>query len=301
MEQGTDCGKIQKLFREILRSKKDLNILFEKCLQWNDDKFEKVKVAQFIMIRMIDIIKNELHIPAFDPEKEISADNFETLKRYLKSSKKKSLNTFFAEYAEAKILFPGKLEQAEYIDGADFEWFKEILNGKSFNWFFLADQLAQFKIIFPDSFEHFAEKYWEKLKDMLENFDDHIRNDKDFDSYSHYVMNLKICFPDKFKELVLPEGLFNSDNIFEERQLGHMGMPIKWRATLHKLKKRKIIDPEKFNDEKLTDAMWKEAKMEWKGCLPFDPGNYIHFAYSMKVLAAKAIEISDQGVDIRLR
>lgn len=230
----------------------------------------------------------------FDPEKEISLDDWRNSKTYLENTRMGNYYGKWADFGQRamvmKLLFPERTTELN-LKGKDWEEMKKQLEtsyrhiGGEKN---IINQLMALKILFPEKFSKLKpEEYWDVMKTQL---DSNWKNGN-----ADWVGKMKVIFPERALELKI-------DNVFldnAKRRLNTLKSPALLDMWALQAMYMKIIFTEEVAELELDSKDWERMKKEldtdrrhnsWEA--------FLRRALRMKIFAAEKVEITEKGLEI---
>lgn len=247
--------------------------------------------------------EKEPEILTFDPERDITKEDWQNMKDEIDGFRKREDWFFFASKAmEMKTLAPERVSELNLNDN-DWQGMKKYLKqcreknesewGKWRNFFFVA---AGAKILFPEraSEINLDDVAWKGSEDLIETN----RGMHWWGDILKHAMEVKILAPDKGSEL----------DIIGEREWRLLKMRLErhrevnnWNNFSSIAMRIKIVFPERVSELKLDKAAWQGMRNELKKFREEDNRNgLISRAMSMKVLASEKVKVTDRGIELAM-
>lgn len=235
----------------------------------------------------------------FDPEKDITDEQWQKAKRRLERAKELEMWDHFARDAmRMKILFPERVAELN-LDNEVWQKMKKrresFFLGRIKEWGLFFEEAAEAKILFPERVSELEldEGIYEEGKKGIEA----LSKKGELAYLLNLVTNIKILFPEKSSELSLNEEIWKK--IEEQAQKwyeeNNWGMFSGWAASI------KICCPTKMARFNLNDRAWSGMKQESKEIYDSEDAQrkaiFLSQMMNMKILAAKEARITEQGIE----
>ena len=267
-----------------------------------EKSFEKIKPKEEMM---------------FDPEKEITEEEWGKMKDVLEKDRKEGKWQYFSIQARAmKILFPERTKELnlnqDAWQGMENEALEQLKSEfyREHKGYFASYWAADMKILFPEKTPKFMDEgSFQGTKDELER----LRKEHRWRVFSGLAARMKILFPERVGEFGISEDdwremkrgfeyvrkttkkeAFRREEYWEnpEKQVWH-GDLTREAASM------KILFPERVGELNLDKAAWQRMRKEleqyrkWGQWDDFAPD-----ASRMKILAAKKVEVDKSGLKV---
>ena len=226
----------------------------------------------------------------FDVETEIGEEGWEKIKAFYDSKRDKGRLSILAE--RLKIIFPDKIDRLD-LDGI---WEKlKALYGDNESLVINISSATTIKILFPERVSELdLESKWLAFK---EDFKGSSINKVGLGIYIKQASELKILFPNHIDELDL-------ESKWEDIKEGYekLKQEKRWLLVSNQLARFKMLFP-----EKMEELNWQENLGQMINNFRFDFGDNeglknanlaILMARNLKIIAAKEIKITDQGMEL---
>lgn len=241
--------------------------------------------------------KSEIKV-SFDPEKEITNEDWERMKENLKNRRGDNWPNFFIRAVEIKLLFPDRTAELRLDDERVLGAMKEGLGKyrQKNKWWQFSEAAMEAKILFPERAAELGldEQARKEMKKKL----DHYKENKSWGEFAEQAMRVKIVFPHKASELGLTEEFWKNQKKRLERprrnRYLYWGGDFAERAAV-----MKILFPERVPELGLNKETWEG--MEGYLVERRNHGQLANFskqAINMKILAAEEVKVSDNGLEI---
>lgn len=246
----------------------------------------------------------------FDPEKEITKDDWQELKTELKENRKaKDWYGFSCTAMNMKILDP-KIDIG--LDRAAKQGMKSELENprdrefqdvESYKWSKFAHQAAAMKILDPEMDLGLTKAQWQEMNDLL-------KDKSEWVDFCSLAVDMKILDPklDPEMDLGLDQDVRQKLRDYVDHHKKTQGHALYSSEFFELAAKVKILDPE--IDLGLDQAAWqrmrkhlriRETRIAHKP-LVYQPSadKFASQAAAMKILAAEKVEITDNGLEITM-
>lgn len=265
-----------------------------------EKSFEKIKPKEEIM---------------FDPEKEITEEEWGKMKDVLEKDRKEGKwQNFSIQARSMKILFPEKTKELnlnqDAWQGMENEAVEQLKAFEEHKWWFASHRAADMKILFPEKTPKFMdEDSFQGMKDELERS----RKEHRWSFFSKLAANMKILFPERVGEFGISENDWQEmkhtleylrKTTKEEalRRKDYWELPEKqvWRGDLtRQAASMKILFPKRVGELNLDKATWQRMQKELEQLREF--GQWDDFtpdASRMKILTAEKVEVDESGLKV---
>ena len=232
----------------------------------------------------------------FDPERDITEEDWEGMKNDTKKDRAEHMWYFFAKKVMSmNILLPEKMEELDLKNEETWQGMRDYLKkllkeGSSSD--HLVSYATAMKIIFPERFSEFyvGGEVWEGMKNRLNRE----REAANWWAFAILALEMKILFPDRSSE-------FLDDTAREgmEKLLKKMRSEKIWYNYFQQAMQAKVLFPDRASDLYPDKTAWKEIKEHLMRARTDSRGEtFLEIAMHMKLLAAEEIKITDQGLEI---
>lgn len=253
------------------------------------DEKEAMKLSDF---SLEDEEKEDMR---FDPEKDISNEEWQKMKEYLDEIGPDEQD-YYKYAAYMRLLFPERFSELGIDDRL---WDRMVGAYNSIRpSTVLLEMLTCAKILFPDRQILEDPNYDEKKKQMLSV----LREDRNFDFQSHSIVDYYIIAENIVAKMICDTQERDdfpslNDDVFEDLKKAWKGAYKKkeWIWCIHVGSDIKILFPEKFSELGVDDEFWRQAKEEIGHEL-----KDVERLVKMKILAADKVEVTDQGLEIEM-
>ncbi|NQV12911.1 MAG: hypothetical protein HQ530_01265 [Parcubacteria group bacterium] len=236
--------------------------------------------------------KNE---EGFDLNKNITEDNVEGLKRELATLRGLGhWGNYTRGVAEFKNLFPeciGEIDfdEKEILDGIKGELEKYRSDHSGRGWSFFIRSVYAFKMLFPDKINELdlSSEDWQRMRGRTL----HQHRDKSH----HLAMQMRVTSPVDAKDP------YSGDLTAEEVKevLDSKKENEEWQDYIKEAVCFRVLFPKKFNELQFDNEIWSEMRnVFYKQQKSNIMSATFRSAFFLKVLAAKEVKITDQGLEL---
>jgi len=262
------------------------------------------------MILQLEHLEQEEKAPHFDPERDISKEDWEKIKEDLEKMRENKDWRNFSELAKnAVILFPERKKEL-HLDEEVWKTLKELWeeNPEELNWFYFSSKAITIRSLFPERIDelNLGEGVWEKMKEGLEVW----RTNKNWLRFFSQAVGMMFFSPEKTEELNLNEEAWKAEReMLEYYQDKNLSKDFGYiYSHLENIKQAIILFPEKVRElGLLNEDIWNEIKGVMEDRRPSDPEGFknsdifTRWAVAMKILAAEEVKVTDKGLEITMR
>ena len=180
----------------------------------------------------------------FDPEQEITEQDWAHILASLEYMRENSDQRLRHSLTQAKILFPDRTEQLNLDQEIQKQFVSSIAASyKVNNVYGYTNASANYKTLYPNSFQEISEKDWTKMIDILE-----LSSPKTgYLGLSYELASMKRLSPERFSQLDINEYWDKMRGSLEELKKASITQFAQMAANM------KIIAPERFHESDITE------------------------------------------------
>jgi len=245
----------------------------------------KERSDEDVKIQDLKLEISESQGPRFDPETEISDEQWDVMKKALESIRSGGDWHRYADMvSDVVLLFPDRIDQLN-LSNEVFDGLVETLDSTTGSQ--ILESLLALKILFPNRFDEvlIGDVEWDKI-------DDSIALSASVGDQAFGSSYFKIVFPDRVEKLDLTNEF--CDRIIEA--IDKMKEEKSFNSLSYFLKYIRILFPDRFEKMSLDDRTWNTMKRQAESRRTIK--TYVADLLNLKILAAEEIKITDKGIEM---
>jgi len=256
--------------------------------------FEEMKDEGDLKLRDITAETEEKEWkPGFDYEEEISDEDWEKIMKSLKALFPDDYANYISCAARLKILFPDRADEL----GLNDEVWDEVWNKVTERMKATRDVVFK-RSLFSAAYRDMKALFPDRIDEVDFNDEDlEIAKRKDYNNGIYYLYELrsyKMIFPNRFASYQIGEGVVQKAvegiRLTKEEK--------RWSDFVEEAALFRIVFPDQFDKIELDKNTWKHMRDELESSRDKEWGRFIILAFNLAVLAAKKVEVTDQGLKI---
>ena len=283
MPQSPD--QLKGEYDELQAQTDEFNLAFQEALKSGDLEHAKGLKAQLEQ-RKAELDKKLL---PFDPERDIAEREWQFMRDIL-DGERMHIDSLLPRHAMAMKILDPNID----LDLNETDWQKMRNKLEEYktanNWGALSSLAMSMKILDPQIDLGLHDATWQNMRDELYRY----RENNNWDEFSSLAMKIKILDPEKF--VLNDEDWKGMRDLLDRYRIMGNDPGGGWTSFSTLAMEMKILDPD--IDLGLDDNAWQGMRKELK------EHNWVTFSelpMPMKILAAKHVQVTDEGLEVKMR